>query len=413
MTELRADLDRALRSVTTGEAPVRQAMRNGRRLRNRRRLAVLASALAVAAVAAASPSLARRSAVPALPATSHPATLLPSVTGTPPADPVVTNQPPDPRAASGTVAQGLIGGHRWAVVLSGWSDATSHGQAYACDTAYVARTAGGQASGPDAHVSQDCAPAADGLVVVPGTDPAGLAATLSGMGPDGTTEQVVLGAVAADVDYFALTFADGQQLKLIPVSWHGHRYVAWIAPADMTIARLTAHLGGPHFDNGQLITAVPFQQADAAPQFGLWLPPGQYVPPRASGIIGYGTPGGPTWSATAYEGPWGTCFLPELGRATCEWRTRLADTELLGVGGNPPAAAFGSAAPGVAYLRVSLSNGTTVQVTPVSVGNERLFALWPGLGVSATEWTAYDAAGRVLNAGATVSAAASAPLRAG
>jgi hypothetical protein len=412
MTDLRDDLDRALRAVTTGEAPVQRAMRDGRRLRNRRRLAVLASALAVAAVAAVSPSLARGTAAPALPATSHPATLLPSVTRTPPVDPVVTNQPPDPGAASGTVAQGLIGGHRWAVVLAG-SDRTPQGQAYACYTAYVARTAGGQASGPDAHIYQDCASAADGLVVVPGTDPAGLAAILTSMGPDGTTEQVVLGAVAADVDYFALTFADGQQLKLVPVSWHGHRYVAWIVPADMTIARLTAHLGGPNSDNGQVTTAVPFQQADAAPQFGLWFTPGQAVPPRASGIIGYGTPGGPTWTASAYEGPWGTCFLPELGRASCVWSTRLAGTELLGVGGNPPAAAFGSAAPGVAYLRVSLSNGTTAQATPVSVGNEQLFALWPGVGVSATGWTAYDAAGRVLNAGATVSAAASAPLRAG
>jgi len=412
MTDLRDDLDRALRSVTVGEAPVQRAVRDGRRLRNRRRLAVLASALAIAAVAAASPSLARLSAGPALPGTSHPATLRPSVTGTSPADPVVSDQPPDPGAASGTVAQGLIGGHRWAVVLAG-SDRTPRAPAYACYRAYVARTAGGQASGPDAHIYEDCASAADGLVVVPGTDPAGLAAVLTGMGPDGATEQVVLGAVAADVDYFALTFADGQQLKLIPVSWHGHRYVAWIAPADMTIARLTAHLGGPHFDNGQVTTAVPFQQADAAPQFGLWFTPGQAVPPRASGIIGYGTPGGPTWSASAYEGPWGTCFLPELGRASCVWRTRLAGTELLGVGGDPPAAAFGSAAPGVAYLRVSLSNGTTVQVTPVSVGNERLFALWPGVGVSATEWTAYDAAGRVLNAGATVAGAASSPVAGG
>jgi len=233
------------------------------------------------------------------------------------------------------------------------------------------------------------------------------------MGPDGTTQQVALGGVAADVDYFVLTFADGQQLKLIPVSWHGHRYVAWIAPADMTIAGLTAHLGGPNVDNGQLTTAVPFQQADAAPQFGLWLTPGQAAPPRASGIIGYGTPGGSTWSASAYEGPWGTCFLPELGRASCVSRTRLEDTELLGVGGNPPAAAFGSAAPGVAYLRVSLSNGKTVQVTPVSVGNERLFALWPGIGVTATEWTAYDAAGRAIMSGASVASAASAPMTPG
>jgi hypothetical protein len=366
----------------------------------------------VVVVAAVSPSLAHRSAAPALPATRGSATPLPPVTRTPPADPVITNQPPDPGAASGTVAQGLIGDHRWAVVLNG-VELIPPGQPYACYTAYVARTAGGQASGESAHIYHDCAPTADGLADIPGTDPAGLMANLTSMGPDGTTEQVVLGAVAADVDYFVLTFTGGQQLKLIPASWHGHRYVAWIAPADMTIAGLTAHLGGPNFDNGQLTTVVPFQQADAAAQFGLWLTSGQAAPPRASGIIGYGTPGGPTWFATAQEGPWGTCFLPELGQASCVWRTRLADTELLGMGGNPPAAAFGSAAPGVAYLRVSLSNGQTVQVTPVSVGNERLFALWPGIGVTATEWTAYDAAGRAIMSGASVASFASAPMTPG
>ena len=42
MTELKDDLDRALRSVTFGEAPVERMIRDGRRLRNRRRLTVLA-----------------------------------------------------------------------------------------------------------------------------------------------------------------------------------------------------------------------------------------------------------------------------------------------------------------------------------------------------------------------------------
>ena len=41
----------------------------------------------------------------------------------------------------------------------------------------------------------------------------------------------MLGAVAPDVAYFVLAFTDGQQLKLIPVTVRGHRYVAWVAPA--------------------------------------------------------------------------------------------------------------------------------------------------------------------------------------
>jgi hypothetical protein len=406
MTELRDDLDRALRSVAIGEAPVRRAMRDGRRLRTRRRLLVLAGALAIAAVAAVAPSLARTSAAPSVPVTHPTGTPVPSATPTAHRDPVVTDEPPGVGAATGTVAQGLTGGLRWAAVL-GPAELNPQGQHDVCYTAYLAATATGSASGQSAQLTQACAPSADGLVVIPGTDPAGFTGSVaSGDAGAGPPQQFMLGVVAPDVAYFVLTFTDGQQLKLIPVGWQGRRYIAWMAPAQLTVAGLTAHLGGPNVDDGQLTTAVPFQQAGAAPLFGLWLTPGQAAPPRASAVIGHGTGNEPSWSASAYEGPWGTCFVTGPGAASCQWVTRLSDTALLGLGGNPPAAAFGSAAPGVARLRVSLSNGRSVQVTPVSVGNERLFALWPGAGVTATEWTAYDAAGRAIAAGASVASSA-------
>ena len=35
-------------------------------------------------------------------------------------------------------------------------------------------------------------------------------------------------------------------------------------------------------------------------------------------------------------------------------------------------------------------------MTPVAVGNERLFAFWAGKGVSPTGWTAYDAKGHKI-----------------
>jgi hypothetical protein len=92
------------------------------------------------------------------------------------------------------------------------------------------------------------------------------------------------------------------------------------------------------------------------------------------------------------------------------WRGRLTTTELLaGWGGSTPVAAFGSAAPGVASLRVTLSNGPSVTVRPVTVGNERLFALWTGNGVSPTGWTSYDAAGHVTGTGSVTSSSGQAP----
>jgi hypothetical protein len=400
MTELRDDLDRALRSVTIGEAPVQRAMRAGRRLRTRRRVAVLAGALATAVVAAVSPSLARPGAAPAPPAANPTATPVPSATGSSHRDPVVTDQPPAAGAAAGTIAQGTIGGRRWAAALSG-SGLNPHSQALVCYTAYVALTAAAPASGPSAQLLQDCVSGA----VDAASHPAGLTGRVTGAATS-TSEQVVLGVVASDVTYFALTFTDGQQLKLIPVSWQGQRYIAWIAPAAMTVAGLTAHLGSPNFDSGQTMTAVPFQPAGSAPLFGLWLKPGQPAAPRAGGVIGHGTAGGPDWSASAYEGPWGTCFIPSLSATFCLQETRLGGTAVLGGWGSDPAAAFGSAAPGVALLKITLSNGKSVQVRPVTVGNERLFAFWPGVGVWPTGWTSYDAAGRVTGTHSMTSSSA-------
>jgi len=395
MTELRDDLDRALRSLTIGEAPVLPAMRDGRRLRDRRRLAVLAGVLAVAAVAAASPSIARMSAAPPGPVTAH-------------RDPVVTDQPPAAGAASGTIAQGTVGGLRWTAVL-GPSVLNPQGQASTCFTASIALTATGPASRPSAELTADCAQTAALLATYTGSNPAGFTGGIGTVGATGTPEQVMLGAVAPDVTYFELAFTDGQRLKLIPVTVLGRRYVAWVAPASMSVASLTAYLGGPNADSGQTATAIPYDPPGAVPSFGLWLKPGQVPAPRASGVIGHGTADGRAWSESAYVGPWGTCFTPSpAGGGECMDTAGLATTGVLGGwGGNPVEPAFGSAAPGVARLRVTLSNGKSVQVTPVAVGNERLYAFWVGAGVSPTGWTAYDAAGQVVGTGTMSSFSAS------
>lgn len=46
---------------------------------------------------------------------------------------------------------------------------------------------------------------------------------------DGITATTV-GEVAPQVTYFIVSFNDGQQLKLLPVTAGGHRYVAWMGP---------------------------------------------------------------------------------------------------------------------------------------------------------------------------------------
>jgi hypothetical protein len=213
-----------------------------------------------------------------------------------------------------------------------------------------------------------------------------------GSGKVTATEAVELGAVASDVTYFTVTFTDGQQLKLIPVTVNGRRYVAWGAPQSMTVASVTAYLGGPYSASGPTETAVPYTGNGLA-SFGLWLKAGQAGPPRAHGVIASGQAAGQSWSVSAYEGPWGTCFETSDGSGACEPQERFTSTAFLGSTGGDGAAGlqFGSAAPDVNFLSVLLSNGKTTGVYTTTVGNEEMFAFWLGKGVTPVSWTAFDA----------------------
>lgn len=132
--------------------------------------------------------------------------------------------------------------------------------------------------------------------------------------------------------------------------------------------------------------------------FGLWQLDGQSAPSLDFKVIGQGTTGGHAWKVTAYTGPWGTCFVADPDGRKCV--PAMPDTTaILRWGTVSPVEWFGSAAPGVASLRVTLSNGKTVTVRPVIVGNEDLFAFPTGNGVSPTAWTAYNASGRQVGAG--------------
>jgi hypothetical protein len=392
VNDLREDLDRALRTVTFSEAPVERAKRAGRRIRVRRRVALLAGALAVAAVAAGYPALTRASAGPPAPATGQRTTPAPhqSPFG---GDMVVTDGPPGGTtqapggltSKSGQVAAGAVGDMKWqlSVVPPGPKNPVHSDSCYT-----VAVSIGGS----DMQGACNDTPGALGHGLGFGKP-----AAFTGLSDDGTTE-TTFGEATQDVAYFIVSFSDGQQLKLIPVTVGGHRYIAWMAPLSMTVQYVVAHLGGPYNDDGQIAVAAPFQQPGQPPVFGLWQD-GQGGPPTDTEVIGHGTAGGHAWKVTAYEGPWGTCFVTDPYGTDCV-PAMLDTTTILGFG---PAStggwAFGSAAPGVASLRVTLSNGKTVTARPVGVGNEDLFAFPTGQGVSPTGWTAYNASGHQVGPG--------------
>lgn len=256
-----------------------------------------------------------------------------------------------------------------------------------------------------ASVTPGCTPAEDGNAPYCGpvrpaarTNPAGFASVSHG------PVEATAGLVAGNVTYFVLTFTDGQQLKLIPATWHGHRYVAWTAPVNMTISSVVAHLGTPHADSGQRATAVPYTTSAGLPLSGLWQAPGEQPPPTASAVLtgSTGSTGSRAWSLTVHEGPWGTCFTGSPGSTTCVPEPLPDTTALLGGwqghGGSAPGLAFGSARQPAAYLEIRLSgSGPAVRATPVTVGDERVFGVW--LTRKPRGWTAYSASGKPLYSG--------------
>jgi hypothetical protein len=205
---------------------------------------------------------------------------------------------------------------------------------------------------------------------------------------------IAIGAVAATVTYLVATLTDGQQLKLIPVTSRGHRYVGYILPHGLRVASVAAYLG-----TGQELIAIPFTDPGIPiPQLVRWAPPGEPEPRTATAEIGSGTVNGQHWSLTAYVGPWGTCVGGSQGRL-CWAVTPFPGTGIVGTLGDKGPYIFGSASASVAEVRVTLADGTSLVAPVKAVGGERLWAFALGTGQHLKRWTAYDAGGQQLYTG--------------
>jgi hypothetical protein len=371
MSELRESLDEAMRAVIPGEPPVDAAMRRGKAIRRRRWVAAVASAVAVAVVAAAGyPAVTHWRATQAPPPVTHG-----HHAG-------ISDVPPGRDAAPGLVASGVIGKQSWQVLVSKPGKLGTAQNQQCVYTQGSAFATGITANPSTASMAQECGP-----VLAPGTDPV----TFTGVSAGPYQAQV--GAVAADVRYVVVRLGDGQRLKLVPVRVYGTRLVAFAAPLASGVASATAYLA-----NGQYLTAIPANLPAGLPVFGKWLRPGQPVPPRATAVIASGTVDGQPWSVTAYVGPWGTCF-GAAGESACMAVVPTTATGHLGYAGGSPRWVYGSAAASVSHLIVLLTDGRSFRVGVVPVDGEKLFAFALGKGQTLDRWTAYDAAGKEVSSG--------------
>jgi hypothetical protein len=368
--DLRQRLDQALQTVTPHPAPIDDAVRRGRTIRVRRRVvaaATVAAVAAVGAVAAFGPSSLHKLVSP------PPATRVNR--------PTVTVQPPGPHSVVGLIAWGTVDGKSWQIAAT---DSATDGLG-AGQELFVAF---GAAFGPSAVST--AGPALGTYSTGPVTFG----------GSAGGSVEAQYGAVQADVSYVTVRLGDDTVLTLHPVTVYGARAVAFAAPVGTGIASVTAYSR-----HGEIATAIPFNDPGDMAFFGAWLKPGQHGLARASGVIFSGRPGGSGVQVAAYQGPWGVCI-----KVTGDGTGSVGCTPALSaaLGGNVVcwtsgklSYVLGETSAPVTRLVLAVPGERSIQVRPVRVGGQKLFAVVFVAPSTADNlgWKAYDSSGAVVSSG--------------
>ncbi len=251
--DLHERMEAAFEAISPHPAPIDDAMRGGRAIRVRRRMALAVGVAAVAAAAVFSvPALLHRSAAPA---------------PTSPAEQyTVTVQPPGPGSPPGVIALGTIDGQRWWIIADrAGADYTHPGQ----QDIIIEGPAAGGPGGSDQYV--------------PPLSTAGSAGPVSFIAITSGSNQIQVGAVQADVSYVTVRLGSGTVLVLHPVTVYGTRAVAFAAPARAEITEVAAYSR-----HSEIAFAVPFN----------W-PGGSASVVSGSGPARRRRPGSRAWSAPA------------------------------------------------------------------------------------------------------------------
>ena len=367
--DLRERLDQAFEAITPPPAPIDSTVRRGRTMRVRRRVVAAAAAAAVAAIgviAAFGPPSIHRLVSP------HPATRVNHDT--------VTVQPPGAHSAAGLIASGTVDGKSWQIAATdSATDGLGSGQQL-----FVGY---GAAFGPSPATTTGPA------LGTYSTGPVTFAGFASG------PIQAQYGAVQADVSYVTARLGDGTVLTLHPVRVYGVRAVAFAAPVAGGITSVTAYSR-----HGEIATAIPFNDPGDMAFFGAWLKPGQQGLARASGVLFAGRVAGYTAGVAAYQGPWGICVKvsPGTGAVGCapDVSAVLGATVQCWNSGTLVYVVGETSAPAT-RLVLTAPGERSVQVRPVRVGGQKLFAFVFPETMQHVSWKAYDGSGAVVSSGRT------------
>jgi hypothetical protein len=362
--DLRESLTNLMEGVTPRPAPVARAVRQGKGIRTRRWVSAAVVVAVVAAGAAIAPSL-LRSQSPGPAQTGHHKLLHYKV----------TVQQPHGQVRAGAVVRGVTDGKPWAVVATG----------SASDTVHI-------------------------------TGPVGLGTWFTGPGQatwpvnfESTSNNSfvdLVGTVSPKVASITLRLPNGERPRLVPVRWHGSRWIGVVLPASVPIVRATAYSS-----SGRVLAySVPFQGTE----LNVWWRPGQAGPSRLTKSVGSGVVDGKTWRTTADFGPWGYCYVVADG-ADCQTTNRLEQPapgklmrmlECGGVGGGVTQGPFTgilAVAPEVGRVELKFTGGGSASYPSVAIGGGRSLGYAIPRGASVVRIVFYSLSGRVL--GSTTGAA--------
>jgi hypothetical protein len=375
--QLQARLAPALEDLVPGPAPLAAIIRDGRRVRVRRRIS-LTTGLAAAAVLVIAgsltlPSLLSRTAVvPPLTTHYH-----------------VTVTPPGPKSPNGLIAAGTVNGVPWSVR----AERESHGAYLFTGLNIYASTSIGNLPGRYAR----------------GDPLDGILGSLS-------QSAYQVEAVRADVVLVHVTLTDGQVLRLLPIAATGARnasLIAFAVPDYRDVVRIEAF--GKH---GEIGYTVPWT-GHSWLYTGRWLKPDQpALPQPRTAVIGSGTAFGQSWRALVAVGPWGWCGNTEVGsrlgggcfagppplrRGQYYRAVGFAGGLLFGKSGEIEAA---EVADTVVFVELTTRSGQHTWVRPHSVGGRWFVCFSSGTDLRAgsapltvVRWAAYDRRHHLLATG--------------
>jgi hypothetical protein len=347
--QLRDRLGGALDTITPVSPPVGAVIRQGRNIKTRRRIGVVAGlAVAVGLVAAAPSVIGQAKPQPAAPPHYQ-----------------VTVNPQAKNAPAGLIASGTTDGRSWRVRLA--SDGRAGETAFAPDF-------------PEFGVGDET-----------GGSPATF--TGAGGGAGGNSLLMLVAAVRADVSEITMRLPRGTVIDLHPVAFHGQRWIGVVLPWRLQIIKAVAYSG-----HREVAYAVPFGTST----FNLWLRPGQQGEARHTFLVGSGIVDGRRWSWQARTGPWGNCFQAAAGGDSyCPDGSAVARGQVATVSTCSVHPGFYTAgvAPAVRVLRFRMSDGSMRFAPAVSVLGLRFAAVKLGRGQRMVSWSAYGASGQRLGTG--------------